>query len=110
MKKSDIKPGMVIECRNHNKYLIVRETVGANYTSWIDLDNCDLLLFNSYSSNYDIMRVYNIDKNKFKGSLSEVFNEECLILLWERKEEIELTLEDIAKKFGIEVEQIRIKK
>jgi hypothetical protein len=33
-----------------------------------------------------------------------------LKLLWERKKEVELTMDEIAKKFGVPVENLKIKK
>ena len=105
--KHHLKPGMVVEYRNGNKRYVMNSFDGlfladnANkqdlcyyHPNLIEIDGQEQL---------DIMKVY-IQKNS-----STLGNTHWLELIWERPEIVELTIEDIAKKLGIDPQLIRIK-
>lgn len=109
--KEDLKSGMVVKTRNNQMYLVVDNMI---------ISDWGYIILNSYTENlqfpnheYDIMAIY--DKiacweDGFSDGLSSApYNGE---LIWKRKEpkEVILTMDEIAKKFGCSVEQLRIKK
>lgn len=78
----------------------------------IVVHNCydDNLLFESILNNpdnacYDIMKIYH--PYSICAMKADRMNENSLV--WEREEILELTMADIAKKFGVKEEQIKIK-
>lgn len=97
MKKSDLKNGMIVECRNSNLYIVIKNFEVCKYTydgiflpypnvcsfdfpNHFDEYNDNLLVIDSVMDGHDIMKIYhreNISSNK-------------MVLLWERKE-IKLT-------------------
>lgn len=108
MKKSDLKPGMVIEYANGERRLVVEfrdKLVLLGDDSWCDLasHNSDLECFNT--KDYTINKIY--QPLYMLGLVSLLKDEHPCI--WERKS-VELTMEEIAEKFGISVEQLKIKK
>lgn len=128
MTKKDIRPGMVVEFRNGLRYFAVKVELYRNNqetiifigpTGYMDIDsyNEDLLV-NPYfcekekePSPWDIMKVYDTLRGYgvgIQGLLSDKgladFNK-----LWTRKETVEISLEDISKKFDVPIGQIRIK-
>ena len=111
MYKSDLKLGNIVECRNGNVYMLVevlkrKILIRTNYANE-DFDWYDEYLYNKINSEFDIMKVYS---GCIDGSLEEMLYCNKGKLLWERPEEItELTLEDVAKKFNVNVKNLRIK-
>ena len=108
MKKSDLKPGMVVEYASKEKRLVV--TINAELylisrASFVDIKfyNEDLTCSNAPSIN--IVKVY---QPKEASSLNALL--QCNNCIWERPKEIVLTMQEIADKFGIPVEQLKIKK
>lgn len=110
---NDIKPGMVVEYRNGERRLAVLIKDNLHFLSndkvlpnVKEIYNNDLTYRNGES--LDIMKVYNVN------SIYEMFgllnNDRYLNLLWERPKEVVITMDEIAKKFGYNVEQIQIKK
>lgn len=107
MKKSDLKPGMVIEYVNGERRLVVSI-------------NNELYLISSHmfatvkSFTDDLKCITNPDRNIVKvfqpeaSSLSSLLN--CNNCIWVRPKETVLTMQEIADKFGIPVEQLKIKK
>ena len=108
MKKPDLKPGMVVEYANGDKRLVI-------------VINNKLYLIDTYafaiveSFNDDLECANNPDINIVKvfqpkeaASLSTLFD--CKNCIWERPKETVLTMQEIADKFGIPVEQLKIKK
>ena len=114
MQKSDLKSGMSVKLRNGEKGLIVDvnnikiiqyvddwDNLNASYTTDLKYSS------NSNLAGYDIMEVYRI------------LNYDCVIrenlckpenLIWKRKEVTELTMQEIADKFGVDVNNIKVKK
>ena len=110
MKKKDLKAGMIVETVNKKLYLLVSTErdglYGLNNEGWLRLLDFSEDLKCIHSESHSINKVYSGQQpvglqylNDFKGNL-----------LWEReKPKTELTLEQIAKKFNIPVESLRIK-
>ena len=102
--KDYLKPGYVVEHKGGLRYVITQDVHGNNFglqigatRLWSSLENLAL-----------IVKVYQIDS---PGALHDVYIQNChLTLVWERKEEVELTMQEIADKFGIDVNQLKIKK
>lgn len=95
-KGMELKEGMIIECRNGCRYLLRQvngELIGSNNNRYIDLQ---------YNEDYDIMKIYISDA----FVLSKVFNDEYLDCIWERKEPKKMTLAQISKELGYEVEVV----
>lgn len=110
----DLKPGMVVEYRNKDKRLVVLVSgelhfIGSNgvFPSIKEGYNDDLTY--KVDDELDIIKVYKVE---ILSALDTMFNtsNHCLKLIWEREEVKEVTMQEIADKFGIPVEQLRIKK
>ena len=108
MKKTDLRPGMVVEYASGEKRLVV--TINAELYLISRASFADVKSFNedlTCNSNPDIT-IVKIYQPREAASLSTLF--ECKNCIWERPKEIVLTIQEIADKFGIPVEQLRIKK
>lgn len=109
MKKSDLKPGMVVEYVNgerrlvvsiNNKLYLISSHMFAAVKSFSDDLKCDS------NSDRNIVKVYQPEEASSLTSLLNNLNN-CI---WERPKETVLTMQEIADKFGIPVEQLKIKK
>lgn len=108
--KSDLKPGMVVEYRNGDRRIILETEkeliLSGNYGCSVLSSYSQNLLKIGSNLNLDIVKVYFIKDSK---SLESILNLSNLKLIWERKETVELTLQQIADKFNVPVENIKIK-
>lgn len=99
MIRSDIKPGDVLVNQDGNKYYVVLNSDGKLHimstTVFIVSSTLEIVLNEDLSTNKQFSTIIEIRSN----------NEQTL---W--KKPIELTMQEIADKFGIPVEQLRIKK
>ncbi len=107
MKKSELKPGMVVQYADGKRRLVTAINgelflMGKDMFAELDKFNEDLI---NKSHNLDIVKVF---QPKEPRSLSALL--ECDNCIWERPKEVILTMQEIANKFNIPVEQIRIKK
>lgn len=109
--KSDLKSGMIIQLNNGKYYLFV-EGILIGEGGQLDINDYkeDLSLSDFFHKEYfDIKKVYYKKYHSwgmgFNGSLIQ-----DLTLIWERKKCVEYTMQEIADKLGIPVEQLRIKK
>jgi len=108
MNKSDLKTGMVIELNDGMKFLVLLNTplgnIAVSKEAWmasLDGFNHKLIYVRPH-----IVRVY----KPTHGFQMAFDNWNDMELIWEREPEIkELTLQEIADKFGIEASQLRIK-
>lgn len=120
MNKKDLKEGMVVETYNGTLLLVINyyydntysEMIFANNNSWIkvghynnDLTRMDFI--KKYDENYNksIKRVYRVKINKY--NFENVFNKDNLVLLWERPEKKEMTIEEIEKELGYKIKIIK---
>lgn len=107
MKKSDLKPGMVVEYASggkrlvviiNNKLYLIGENMYATLESFDDDLNCSI-------NSLNIVKIYQpVTASNFSSLLK------CTNCIWERITEVTVTMEEIAEKFGINVEQLKIKK
>ena len=112
MKKQDIQLGMVVEYHCGKKALVIsvnNEVLFIDTNGYMPLKDYDddLLVINSVSDKWDIDKIFKVT---VESSISTMLNSNFLKLLWERQKEVELTMDEIAEKFGIPVEQLKIKK
>lgn len=108
MRKSDLKPGMVTEYASGEKRLVVtinNELYLISRASFADVKSFNDDLTCTNNPDIDIVKIY---LPREAASLSALF--ECRNCIWERPKETVLTMQEIADKFGIPVEQLRIKK
>ena len=101
MTKSELKTGMVVERRNGDKYMVLLDTPHGNIFvckyGWCNMDLYEDDLHAMGGEKLDIVAVYRPD---------EGLQQKCI---WWRSEVKEVTLSEIAEKFGVAVEDIRIK-
>lgn len=107
MKKSDLKPGMVVEYENGNKRLVTAINnelflMGEHMFCRLEIFNDDLTCDNDPKIN--IVKVY---QPKEAANLNSLLD--CKNCIWERQKETVLTMQEIADKFDIPVEQLKIK-
>lgn len=102
--KDYLKPGYVVEYEEGNKFVITQDVHGNMFG--IQLGNADL--WSSLTALDSITKVYQIDKPGCLHKRSIANN--SLTLVWEKPKEVELTMQQIADKFGIDVNQLKIKK
>lgn len=111
MTKSDLKLGMVVECKDGDCFLVLNENLAVGlcdcYLRFNDLDE-NLVCW--VCEDVTIVKVYNTDKVKCMGFESILKQKEELTLIWERPREVVLTMEQIAQKFEVDVNQLKIKK
>ena len=104
--KMELKEGMIIECRNGERYLLRKvndELIGSNFDGWIKAIYNENLCENHYhNETFDIMKIY-ISKSL---KLENLFDNLCLKCIWERKEPKKMTLAQISEALGYEVEVI----
>ena len=108
MKKSDLKPGMVVEYANCEKRLVVTinsELYLISRNSFADIKSFNEDLTCSSDPKMNIVKVY---QPKGAASLSTLL--QCDNCIWVRPKEVVLTMQEIADRFGIPVEQLKIKK
>lgn len=111
MTISDLKPGMILKLRNNKKLVVLK----APELIFLGVTGCELpKMYNSdmtylESKNWDIMKVYEGCENYWINGLSSYLNNPG-DLIWERTEYTELSMQEIADKFGIPIKQLKIKK
>ena len=102
--KDYLKPGYVVEHPDGLKFIITQDVHDNNFglqlgksALWSSLSNLEL-----------IDKVYQI--NKPAALHDTCVQNHHLTLVWEKPKEAELTMQEIADKFGIDVNQLKIKK
>ena len=104
--KMELKEGMIIECRNGDRYLL-RKVNGKLFASsndeYMSVDYDEELNENRYFyKDFDVMKIY----TSKAFILNSLFNDKYLECIWERKEPKKMTLAQISKALGYEVEVI----
>lgn len=117
--KADLKSGMVVELKNGGMYLVVNNSlISTSGQMYLDNynDNLEYIENNchvdrpDFSEGWSINKVFMKDPHTwglgFNGGLTT-----SLSCIWKRKslKKVEITMDEIAKKFGISVTQLRIK-
>lgn len=104
----ELKEGMIIEIADKSDpFWYIRkvsgELIATNENTWFKLDTYNNDLTNKWLPELNIVKIYESGSHTLEG----LFNKENLVLIWERKEEIEeMTLEEICKALG---KKIKIK-
>lgn len=102
----ELKEGMIIECRNGNRYLLRKRSdklICSNFDGWLTAAYDEKLNENKYHiENFDIMKIY--ESNAYV--LEDLFDNQYLHCIWERKEPKKMTLAQISEALGYEVEVI----
>ena len=102
--KDYLKPGYVIEYEDKNRFIITQDVHGNNFG--IQLGTA--IMWDSLEMLDGIVKVYQINR---PGALHKTYMYDThLTLVWEKSEGVELTMQQIADKFGIDVNQLKIKK
>ena len=107
--KDDLKDGMVVEYRNGTRELVFGSRT-IDKRGYHNLkDYTETLTEHKYHlENHDIIKVYEVNSDAI-CTLNEIFNNECLTLIWERKEEPshkEMTVEEIEKELGYKIKVV----
>lgn len=115
MKKSDLKLGMVVEYRCGEKALVISvndEVLFSDNNGFMRLKdyNDDLLVIDRHNDSDDKWDIDKIFKVTLGCSINTMLKGCFLKPLWERQKEVELTMDEIAEKFGIPVKNLKIKK
>lgn len=104
--KMKLKEGMIVECRNKNRYLLrkIDDTlIGSNFDGWIKAIYNENLCENYYhDETFDIMKIYKSKSPKLENLFDNIYLE-CI---WERKEPKKMTLAQISEALGYEVEVV----
>lgn len=108
MKKKELKdylkPGYVVEHDDGLRFVITQDVHGNNFGLQIGKS----VLWSSLANLELIDKIYQIDE---PGALHDTcIQDHRLTLVWEKPKEVELTMQQIADKFGIDVNQLKIKK
>lgn len=108
MTLQDLKTGMIVEIRDGSKYLIVNrdgKLFGIGMDCYMTLDGEKPHKSNMTwpdDSNLDIMKVFKPELREFSRMLSDERN--CI---WNREEVRKMTVSEICKELGYEVEIVR---
>lgn len=110
--KADLELGMIVEMEDGERalYTIINKIpIFLSLKTQIRVEGYNEDLSSSGSSCFNIVKVFKVGViSNFMG-LSDK-NNQYLELIWERKEPKEYTMQEIADKLGIPVEELRIKK
>lgn len=106
MKKSDLKTGMVVECRNGKRYIVMNDrflsisgyNLLSSYISELLMKRTPLT---EYLSEYGIMKIYK--PQLVCLDLRYVIKD----LIWERSDVKEITMAEVEEKFGCKVKIIK---
>ena len=96
--KADLKDGMVIECRDKDRFLVFgHKLLNSNGFDFIN-DIADDLTDKKYKDkDFDIMKVYKVNIENVKR-LSDILKHENLELIWERIEVKRMTVDEMQQK------------
>lgn len=113
MRVPELKSGMIVRLRNNGKRIVIGRhdnmvTLAAIHVGIYEIEY-DALLKNSADKSQDIMRVFIPTSKTPLFLLLDPTDFEDLKLIWERPEIVEVTMQEVADKFGIPLEELRIK-
>ena len=100
--KSDLKDGMVVECRNGERYLVINDKFICNQC-WISISSQVADDLSGSCDEYTIDKIYQTTGHNFET----LFDDYYLTLIWERPKEEptkKMTVEEIEKELGYKVE------
>lgn len=102
--KDYLKPGYVVEYDDGSRFVVTQDVHGNNFGLQIGAS----IMWDSLEMLDGIVKVYQI--NRPGASHKTYMYDTHLTLVWEKPKEVELTMQQIADKFGIDVNQLKIKK
>ena len=109
--KDDLKIGYVVQLRNGDYEIVINSFKGVvfmNMGSYSYLNSYEKdLKCNGLLEKYDVIKVWGFANDVIQSLFIGTISRE---LLWERKEPKELTMQEIADKFGVDVKDLKIKK
>lgn len=100
-----LEVGMIVEYKSGERSLVLSDSKGNLFLSGVNYFKPSIFKF---IDEYEIYKVYKIKNKTYLNNLLN-YNSD-LELIWEKPIEVELTMQEIADKFGIPVEQLKIKK
>lgn len=106
MKKSDLQTGMVVKTKDGHIFFVFRkgeEIVLFNNDCYCGEALQDDLT-NSTNPNLNIVEIFQPEQIRSLSGMLTTRN-----LIWKREETVELTLQEIADKFNISIDKLRIK-
>lgn len=118
MKLSDLKTGMRIVTRNRDEFIVLKN-VNTPYkqiedmyisidSGWICASKYDEnMKVKSGNREFDIIKVYAQNDGKYIDSSVLKTRTEDMDLIWERKEAKKMTVSEICKELGYEVEIVK---
>ena len=115
MKKKDLKTGMIVETRSGKLGMVLLDTaegdiigggthIADDTRTWMPLNSLNDDLTYPLRDDADIVKVYRPTLNNRYGS----FDVNKTLLVWQREETIELSFEEIAKRLGVDPQQLKI--
>lgn len=112
MKKSDLTSGMVVRLRDRSKRIVIETDKGllfsGNGTYFFDGCLNDSMV-RVKTPAIDVMEVYKVSEGSEIAKILDPDNDSKLTLIWKRPEVMEVTMQEVAEKLGIPVENLRIK-
>ena len=112
MKKSDLRSGMVVRLKDRSKRIVIETDKGllfsGNGTYFFDRCLNDSMTHEKCPA-IDIMEVYKVSEGSEIAKILDPDNDSKLTLIWKRPEVVEVTMQEVADKLGIPVENLRIK-
>lgn len=120
-----LQTGMIVQTNESkgNLYMIMSlptHTIGVTHDGYINISSCDYddELRSTYCNQFDITKVYSpkygacsvakMLKTVQSPNVAEVSLSAWYDLIWERDDYIEITMDEIAEKFGVENVKIKI--
>lgn len=97
--------GMVVECHNGERYLVLKDKL-LNDKHWISLGSYtpELKEYENVVHQNDIMKIYDTIG---VTNLHNIFDDDNLIIIWERHEIKEMTIAQIEKELGYNIKIVK---
>ena len=106
--KADLKSGDIVIFRNHDAGVVFLEQnaiIFKGFTEYIELSDYDTKLCDNHSEEWDIVKVHR--PNSPYGLIHDQWYK--ALVVWEREEAVEMTLEEVCKALGKEIKIIKSK-
>lgn len=107
--KNLLEPGTVVKTRDGDKYIningILMRKSGGSWLCRLEDVNDDLVREKHKNKDMEIIEIYKTDGH----TISELFDDDNLTLVWKREEVKEITLSEIEKELGYKVKIVKEK-
>ena len=109
MKKSDLKTGMIVECNNGDRFIVLLDADDAEHNliaidkvGWMPLNYYDKDLKHCRNNEWSIKKVYSVGIHIAYILGDKERAAKYAKVIWEREEKpVEMTVAEIAEKLGI---------